>query len=313
MRSFDKPWLKNDADFPSEIFEVKAMIGNNERKMLYSFARWGLEGLGQVVDGGAFIGGSCLCLASGLASSGLDRGIFVHSFDLFSAQAEDVIRAIEKMIRPTSRGDGYLDIFNKQTEKYADFIKVYPGDLLEQKWAGEPIEILFIDICKSPDLNAFVVENFMTALIPEKSIIIQQDFLHVWHPYIQWTMELLKPYFEIEASLVDASRVYRLKTEIPRSEIARITGGLVAPDEKVYHLKRLGVDAPQWQETLSDVLVLRQLFIDEQWDKFDDEWAAYYNKYGDKLNSSEHQHWLLREGKKIYDRMIPLRMPVARQ
>ena len=52
------------------------------------------------------------------------------------------------------------------------------GNLLALDWTGGPIEILFIDLAKSWDLNRWVLTKTFPRLIPGHSVVIQQDWVH---------------------------------------------------------------------------------------------------------------------------------------
>jgi len=71
-------------------------------------------------------------------------------------------------------------------------------------------------MAKSWSLNQFVLRHFFSALIPGKSIIIQQDFVYFHGYWIHITMGRLSAYFELLDLVFGASAVYRLIKPIPQ-------------------------------------------------------------------------------------------------
>lgn len=56
-------------------------------------------------------------------------------------------------------------------------------------------------------------------MIPGKSLLIQQDYNHAWHPYIHLSMEVLRPAFEVVVPSEHASRFYFYKEQASASLI----------------------------------------------------------------------------------------------
>src|SRR5437763_14459691 len=70
---------------PAEITRVKTMLSAQELELLYTLARDRYSGRGEIVDGGAFLGGSTLALACGLRDNArvANKSRRIHSYDLF--------------------------------------------------------------------------------------------------------------------------------------------------------------------------------------------------------------------------------------
>ena len=212
-----KPWLA-DRTIPAEIQFPKGMLGHEERVMLYYLARTVYQGQGTIIDAGAFAGSSAFCFASGLSQSPFRASPFarVHSYDVFEAIDQYVADAITANFKPLRLGGRYLDVFEFQTGKYKELITVHPGDFMGYGPPPGPIEILFIDVAKTLDLNRHLVSEFFPRLTPGLSLVIQQDYYHAWHPYMQVTMEILSDYLEVVDSLIaNQSRLYRYVAPIP--------------------------------------------------------------------------------------------------
>ena len=77
----------------------------------------------------------------------------------------------------------------------------------------DKIEIMFLDVCKTPEIN-FRIQQLFSRMIPGKSVLIQQDYIYENLPYIKITMGYLRDYFEYIGS-IGCSVVFLLKKEIP--------------------------------------------------------------------------------------------------
>src|SRR5688572_30386096 len=146
-----KPWNAPAADIPPSIFQPKGMLGDEERRCLYWLGRHVFSNRGSIIDAGAFIGSSAFCLAEGIARAGFSKlpKPPVHSYDSFVVLDDYVAETISREVRPISRGDAFIDIFNTQNAVHASLIETHAGDFLQQTWRNGPIEILFIDLAKS--------------------------------------------------------------------------------------------------------------------------------------------------------------------
>lgn len=263
--------------------EPVGMLGSEERLMLHWLTREGFSGRGQVIDAGAFVGASAFALASGLAerTSFLDPGVKVHSFDYFQAMDRYVIDDITQKFRKIAMGDSYLDIFQRQTSAYKDWIIECPGDFSQYSWNQDKIGVLFIDICKTQNLNSRVIQNFFPHLVPNASFVVHQDFYHVWHPYIHVTMQFLRNYFEVQAHrVVFQSKLYLLREPIPAWCIGRAVSYDFSPQEKIELLDQLVHDSPPPVAQMAELIGIYQRLLDRDhvgylaaWNRFREAWT----------------------------------------
>ena len=262
-----KPW--NNAEWPtnSAINAPKGMVGPEERACYYWLGRNWHSGRGAIVDAGCFLGASTFCFAAGAADAGrraFNGRKLVQAYDYFKVVDTYVGEAISRDFRPVGDGDSYLDIFETQTAPYRDMIQTHAGDFLTHKWHGDPIEILFIDIAKTADLNAHACGEFLPHLIPGQSVIVQQDYYHCWHPYIHITME----YLDGEVELVDdhvphQSAVWRLVKPIPKEKIARLAAYDLSKEERLALLDRLIAKSSATMKPMIEVVKVWQLCLDK--------------------------------------------------
>jgi hypothetical protein len=266
-----KPWNARAGEIPPEIFAPFGMVGPEERRCFYWLARHALTGQGFIVDAGCFLGASTLCFASGAAAAGhrrfQDRPI-VHAYDYFKAFDDYVADAIRKNVRPIGKGDGYLYIFKDHTYKYADMIEAHPGNIFDQHWDGAPIELLFIDVAKRERLNAHLAREFFPSLVPGISIVIHQDYIHAWHPYIHVSMEYLSESFEVVDEMVPhQSRVWRLTAPIPGEKLARIQAYDFSRQEREALLDRLVANSSPRCRPMMEAVRLWQICLDGDTDR----------------------------------------------
>ncbi len=213
-----KPWLAPDAQAGSY---ASGMLGLEERKLLYELARHYYTGEGAVVELGAFCGASTCCLAAGLKDNPNAVGCRVHSYDCFIADEPYLVDFVRTQFgEPIEMGQSFEKIFRRATTQYAGLLEVHAGNLLEQSWpAGQPIELLFVDVAKTLALSGKVVSEFFPHLIPGKSVVIHQDFYHPTAFYLPVVMDFLSDHFTIVETGRDWSVVFRLESAIPPDKL----------------------------------------------------------------------------------------------
>ena len=213
-----KPWLTPDAQAGSYAL---GLLGLEERKLLYQLARYVYTGEGAVVELGAFCGASTRCLAAGLRDNPRAAGNRLHSYDCFIANEQYLVDFIwTQFDEAVEMGQSFAASFRRVTAEFVDLIEVHTGDLLEESWPSEkPIEILFVDVAKTLALSGIVLNEIVPHLIPEKSIVIHQDFYHPTAFYLPVVMDFLMDHFSIIEAGRDWSTAFRLETAIPQDKL----------------------------------------------------------------------------------------------
>lgn len=206
------PW--KNVTLPQAAAAVPTMLLPYEQHVLFWLANQYVNGTGRIVDGGCFLGGSTAALASGLAAR-KDRPFekAIASYDLFRVEPYTLEKFCEDFTDPTVDASFRPD-FECNIAPWAKYIDVREGDAVQLGWTGEPIEVLFIDLAKTWELNDFVIEQFFSRLIPGHSVIIQQDYMWAFTPWIHITMELMAPSVTIIDSML-CSVVYLLTGPVP--------------------------------------------------------------------------------------------------
>jgi hypothetical protein len=209
----------NNIKIPDSLKQIKGMISLKERALLYDIAVNYFQSKGCIVDGGCFLGASTLSLGIGLKDKGINKPT-IHSYDKFIMTAGQHKRFVAL---PSDEGRNFLEDFQSNIEEIKSLVKIYQGDLLEQLPPEENIEILFIDVAKTPRLNDYIVESFFPLLIPNHSLVIQQDYLWTaWNGWVHCTMEYLSDYFEKVDNTPNGSVVFLYKKEIPKEKLVNV-------------------------------------------------------------------------------------------
>lgn len=223
-----RPW--NRGRFAEVQKACYSMLTPEEIRLLYWLTNQRYSGAGQIIDAGAFVGGSTNALATGLLDSG-KQGL-IRSFDLFVCGYFEGNH--EALGRP-GEGASFRPQFDLNIARVKDIVEVNEGDIQGFPFA-EPIEILFLDCLKAPFINDFVVKELFSKLIPGKSIIIQQDYLHEYLPWIHVTMEMLEEYFAVITHTEVNSVAYLLIQEIPRGALDSIRWRDIEKEKKLAYM-----------------------------------------------------------------------------
>lgn len=269
---------------PEELYAPKGMIGAEERRALYWIGQTWFTGAGAIIDAGAYVGASAFCLAAGVAANAGLRPPHpcIHSFDYFRALDGYVAEQISRDFRKTAEGESYLDIFLGQIAPYEALVRAVPGDFTQARWTGGDIEVLFVDVAKTQQLNSHLIREFFPHLIPGRSLLLHQDFYHCWHPYIHITMEALAPYFEIlDGHIEHQSRLYLCTKPIPPDAIDEAARYAYSKSDRLALLDRLCSRETGEMRAMVDVVKLWQLVLDEDESAASKQYAAILADYGD--------------------------------
>ena len=196
-----KPWLSESyKPKGNHIWQIPTMITKEEKLMLSWLAEFFVKGDGHIADLGSFLGGSTAFLAHGLSQNKFVNNVKIHCYDIFNIPTND-LHTIEhffpkEKLKFPHDGDIY-PIFKNNVEAFSDYLVINRNRIENVNPDMDKIELLFIDIMKSPASYNHTLINFIPKLIPGKSIMILQDYLYKnsgpWHTIM---MELLDDYFE---------------------------------------------------------------------------------------------------------------------
>lgn len=217
------------------------MLFPEEREILFLLARDRFSGSGVIVDAGSLVGASAYALASGLAHNPrtIQKPSLIHSYDSFIVDEEYLYQFISGF-RPEIRiGDSFFETFVQNLREHLEKIVVHNGNFLKESWAGEPVEILFADICKNVELNSHLIRQFYPALVPGLSIIVHQDFHHPYCPWIHVHLEYLWDSFATINERAGESLVLDLVKPFDRARLAKCIDYSFSPDEEIALIENL--------------------------------------------------------------------------
>lgn len=220
MRPAESPTL------PDDLRQVKTMLSAQELTLLYRLARDTYAGCGEIVDGGAFLGGSTLALALGLRDNPrvADKAFRIHSYDDFVAD-----HFVEQFISGVPKGASTRPNYDSVIAPVAEHVAVHQGDVTTFPWRRhQPIEILCIDVAESWGTNDFLLHQFFPQLMVG-SYVIQRGCHWPDTPWISITMELLKESFTHLESMPWATSSYRCDRVIDRHVLPASLRDLGAP------------------------------------------------------------------------------------
>ncbi len=217
------------ADHEHAEAQVPAMVTPQERSALYQLGRH-YTGIGAIVDAGCFLGASTVALASGVRDSDYGRSNaprkVIHSYDIGVLPARKNPKAAQ-----TKRygdfeytfGESFVGELENNIADVSQFVQLHIGDILTEQWSGEPIEICFLDICKSVSIDAHTAAMFFSSFIPGTTILVQQDYFFHRLPWIKTTLGALSEHFQWIGRIAHSSLYRCISTPAPE----QLSTGLV--------------------------------------------------------------------------------------
>lgn len=187
-----RPWTQvAEADLGAAA-DVPTMLTAEER-LLYHWLGRRAQGDGATVDLGAYAGGSAARLLSGLALSG--RPFHVHSYDRFRSSRAFWAKFMPDEPLPEADDADLLPVVRRHLAPWQDHVTLHVGDIGDKRWTGGPIEILSVDAAKGAAMADHVAAEFFPALVPGRSIVVQQDYLMAVQPWLSAQMVRLRDCF----------------------------------------------------------------------------------------------------------------------
>jgi hypothetical protein len=180
---------------PGHVESYPSMLSGEERRMLRWLAAEYYSGSGCVCDLGSFLGGSTVALADGLRAAG-HAGRRIHSYDRHRIRPEAWRKWGLEGRYPFPEDGCFLPVMRDLLGELAGLVEFHSGDFPLSSPPDEPIEILFVDIAKTTRTSDHVISGFFPKLVPNRSIVIQQDYFHPWPFFDVYAMEVLHDYFQ---------------------------------------------------------------------------------------------------------------------
>src|ERR671930_2445451 len=244
-----RPW--RDVTLPRDAVGIPTMLSKSERRLLYSLARDYCSSEGAIVDAGCFLGGSTAALLAGVRDRPGPPVRRVESYDLFRIEAFTVPKffADDASARV---GDTFRPRFDAHVSRFDIPHVVHEGDITKIGWSGGPIDVLFLDVLKSWEINDAVLRDFFPSLVPGRSVIVHQDYGWGDTPWIPITVELMRESLVLVDWMEWGSHVFFVERELPADVLARGVAALDA-DTKLDLIDQAAVHAEGWVLGLLEV------------------------------------------------------------
>lgn len=230
-----RPW--RSVDVPDDVLAVPTMLSVQELGLLYSLARDYARGDAAIVDAGCFLGGSSAALLAGLRDRPEPwRGPPVVSYDLFEVEQYTVEQYFSGE-DALEVGQSFRPVYDRMVSGFSEPHVVREGDIVSLGWDGGPIEVLFIDVLKTWDVNDAVLRDFFPHVIPGRTVLVHQDYGWGEVPWIYITVELMRESLRWIESLPYGTHVFAVERPIPEHVLNTKVKDL-PPDEKLALMDR---------------------------------------------------------------------------
>lgn len=173
------PW----AGLSVKKYDMPAMISDEERKY-YKWIGQFYSGKGEVVELGPWLGCSTLHILDGLIDNPNFSGRKLFVYDDFTWRSAWMDKKLPETLRPHNHDD-FRYLFDRYTALYKDFmfvekkrICIYDGNnnVPQLSWERRPVEIMYVDCGRTFEVNETWYNIFSSSFIPNKTIIIMQDW-----------------------------------------------------------------------------------------------------------------------------------------
>lgn len=219
-------------------YKTPSMMSMVEKRVLFNLARKHYSGEGVIIDAGIFLGGSTVCFGEGIRGNphartirrnfdkpviSFERGVIGNRMPEFFARNN-----VTGMGAP---GESFADALRANIAGVADMVDLRIGDILETaRDCDQPVEILFLDVLKLPEISRFMIRQFFTRLIPGVSVVVHQDYFYELLPYIMVDQEFFQDHFAFIGEACSTA-LFLCTKAIDDATIDRLEAGL-SPDEQ---------------------------------------------------------------------------------
>jgi hypothetical protein len=180
------------------------------------------------------------------------RGLKVQSFkddDYQDSVAWKKFFADERRLRV---GDSFRARFAANVARFDVPHVVHEGDITQIGWSGGPIDVLFLDVLKSWEINDAVLRDFFPSLVPGRSVIVHQDYGWGDNPWIAITVELMRDALVLIDWMEWGSHVFFVERELPADLLEHGVAGLDA-DARLDAIEQAVGHAEGWVQGMLEV------------------------------------------------------------
>jgi hypothetical protein len=219
-------------EVPVAVWSAMGQLSTYDRLIYYWAAREFYTGTGTIIDGGALVGATTTIFAEGLLANPYYKveKPAIHVYDLFQDDKDGYSATVIKgWYNEKNNHESVYDwehIFKKNMLPYASLIDVHKGDITKQIYTdSRQIEVLSIDVAKSPTLMLEVGKKFFPLMMEERSIVLHQDYLFAFQPWLHIAMERLSDHFEkVYDPPTNCTSVFQLVKPLNESDVTRLLG-----------------------------------------------------------------------------------------
>jgi hypothetical protein len=187
-----RPWAEVSDQDMARGLAVPSMLKPEESRLYHWLGRT-VPIDGATVDLGAYAGGSAARLLSGLERSG--RPYHLHAYDHFRSSRAFWQKFLPGEPVPEHDNADIQPLAERHLAPWADHVTLVRGEIGDMRWSGGDIAILAVDAAKGAGIADHVAAEFYPALVPGRSILVQQDYLISVQPWLSAQMVMLADCF----------------------------------------------------------------------------------------------------------------------
>ena len=253
---------------PPSCLDTPSMITIPEKQFLFGLASRYYAGEGIIVDAGIFLGASTRCFGEGVHSNPRREEIVANwpqpivSYDraIVNPNMPHFFRR-HGLTFSASPGESFESELRRNVAPVKDLVDLRIGDFTDATAPGCPVEILFLDILKTPALSLRAFRMFYPKLVPGRSVVVHQDYFFEELPWIKTHHEALAAYFDFVGE-IGSSAVFLCRKDIPQ-EVADALGNDMPPAEQLrlasIAMQRSADPARRFFMALSKLRLIRRL------------------------------------------------------
>jgi hypothetical protein len=240
-----RPWARVTEAEMARGLAVPSMLKPEESRLYHWLGRT-VPVDGAVVDLGAYAGGSAARLLSGLELSG--RAYHLHAYDHFRSSRAFWEKFLPDEPVPDHDDADILPLARRHLAPWAGHVTLHRGEIGGMRWTDGPVSILAVDAAKGAAVADHVAAEFFPALVPGRSVVVQQDYLISVQPWLCAQMVMLADCFQ-PLALVAKDCVVFLCLRRPTAEELAAARTLNLTDGQLMQRVRA---AAKWHEGMID-------------------------------------------------------------
>lgn len=253
---------------PPSSLDTPSMMSAPERQFLFGLASRYYTGNGIIVDAGIFLGASTRCFGEGVRSNpaleeitrAWPQPIVSYERAIVNPNMPDFFKR-HGLAVSAAPGESFEAELRRNVDPVKDLVDLRIGDFMAAPVPDCPVEILFLDVLKTPELSVRAFRQFYGKLIPGRSLVIQQDYFFEELPWIKTHQEALARYFEFVGE-VGSSAIFLCTKKIPQAVVDELENDM-PPAEQIrlasIAMQRSVDPARRYFMALSKVRLIRKL------------------------------------------------------